>query len=255
MEPRAKAFVSDLDGTLIFSSRELGADAIKLEEGAGIERSSLEALAQISDLARFIPATSRSVAQYQRLRLEENGIKVFAAVVANGAVVMKDGKRDEAYAADVANDIENSRSLIEELVRSFEEGLPSGAVKRKRLVDGSFYLFNVDFPQNSEVEVRRSIEELLPGDGPCSWSLQGSKLYIIPKCISKERAVSHIARKFGLEIAAAAGDSSLDLGILTIARSAFALAGEINEKRSAFPKRIKEVPREKLLEEVFREIR
>ena len=212
---------ADLDRTLIYSVRAAGpvdaADLIDVEtyEGRPASFMTRAAAADLEVMARtvgLVPVTTRTVAQFQRVRLP--GPPAGYAVTANGGVLLVDGERDPAWTASVADRLRASaplpevRSYVERMchpqwtqsVRSAED-LFCYAVLDRAALPPSF------LPQVSEWAEARGWRT----------SLQGRKLYWVPTALTKAAAVAEVARRLGAHRVVAAGDSLLDIDLLELA--------------------------------------
>ena len=92
-------FASDLDNTLIYSyKRDIGTDTVCAEvyEGRQVSfmtKRSRELLEKVNQTMHFVPVTTRSVQQYQRIRFGDTWSPRLA-LAANGGVLLRDGVSD-----------------------------------------------------------------------------------------------------------------------------------------------------------------
>lgn len=221
---------SDLDRTLIYSAAALDlrmpdARAPRLlcvetyehkplsymtETAAGL-LSGL--LAGASGTALFVPATTRTRAQYGRIRLP--GPPPRYAVCANGGHLLVDGVSDPDWHAGVRRSLRECAPLAEirgHLRRGAEEG---GWLLKDRVAEDLFAYLVVDRDRLPETWVK----ELADRAEPLGWtvSLQGRKVYAVPRPLTKSAAVAEIARRTGATRVCAAGDSLLDADLLLAA--------------------------------------
>ncbi len=88
-------FASDLDNTLIYSyKRDLGTDTVcaEVDEGRKVSfmtNRSRELLEKVNQTMHFVPVTTRSVQQYQRIRFGDTW-SPHLALAANGGVLLRD---------------------------------------------------------------------------------------------------------------------------------------------------------------------
>ncbi|MDT9594333.1 HAD family hydrolase [Nocardioides zeae] len=234
-------FASDLDRTLIYSAGalQLGrpvAEPVLVEVYDGqptsfADPAALAALRPLADHVAFVPTTTRTRAQYERIQLA--GVRVEHAVTTNGAVLLVDGEPCGDWAAETVVRMRAGESYAD--VRRAAEGLWRHPwVLKVRDAEGVFFYAVVDpalTPQGWYDEVA----------GVAAWggwqvSVQGRKVYLIPPGVTKEAAVAEVARRVGAERVAAAGDSLLDRGMLVEADLALRPShGELHEEGWSVP--------------------
>lgn len=221
-----RIIASDLDRTLIYSAAALGltmpdADAPRLlcvevydskplsyvtETAAGL-------LDELGHSAVFVPTTTRTREQYGRIHLP--GPAPEFAICANGGHLLVDGVSDPDWQASVARRLADECASLDEvrahLVRTAD---PAWLLKARVAEDLFAYLV-----------VERSllpdgwVKELAAWAEGRGWtvSLQGRKIYAVPKPLTKSAAVREVARRVGAEEILAAGDSLLDADLLLAA--------------------------------------
>ncbi|RNL70982.1 HAD family hydrolase [Streptomyces sp. I6] len=221
---------SDLDRTLIYSAAALQLtvpDAmaprllcVEVYESKPLSYMTEAAAALLGELAGdavFVPATTRTREQYARIRLP--GPAPRYAICANGGHLLVDGESDPAWQRTVAARLAGEcASLAEVRAHLLDAADPAWLLKERVAEDLFAYLV-----------VERS---LLPDDwiGELSawadtkgWtvSLQGRKVYAVPKPLTKSAAVRELVRRTGAERVLAAGDSLLDADLLLAADHAW----------------------------------
>lgn len=224
---------TDLDGTVLFSERAMGADpperlrAVDADGERTYAYMTETAARRWTALARdgaLVPVTTRSVPQYHRLRLP--GPKPLLAVVCNGARILVDGESDPAWEGAVRRGLD-AAPFAEVWARAMAWRAERGFAALRAVEDFFGYL----------VAARR--EEWLPGFarevaawcGARGWraSLQGRKLYFLPATLDKAPAVAEVAVRLGASRVVAGGDSLLDAGMLRGADAAIRPAhGELH---------------------------
>jgi hypothetical protein len=175
------------------------------------------AWARLAGAGALVPATTRSVAQYTRLRLP--GPPPRYAVVCNGGRVLVDGEPDPAWERSVRAAIAAGGAGFDEVRRRCETWLAEHDFAALRSVDDYFMYFTV-----------RVRERWFPGFaaevagwcGQRGWrvSLQGRKLYLLPAALDKAPAVAEVAARVGAARVVAGGDSLLDERMLRDATAA-----------------------------------
>ena len=96
-------FASDLDNTLLFSHQHARAGDVCVEYLDGKAQgffppSVIRGLAQINRTMRFVPVTSRSIAQFLRIQFPPGCVPKYA-LVANGGLLLRNGAVDPAWQA------------------------------------------------------------------------------------------------------------------------------------------------------------
>lgn len=231
-------FACDLDRTIIFSPRAFHLDGpdheapaivvAELLDGAPISfmtRASEDRLDDVRRGAEFVPVTTRTQAQYERVRLP--GPTPRHAVVSNGGVILVDGRRDREWEEAVRATVAGSAPLAD--VRALVDD-PAAAswVLRSHVAEDLFTYAIVD----RDAIPAGWLDEFAAANEALGWtvSLQGRKLYSVPSGITKSRAVAEVVRRTGAEEVLAAGDSLLDRPMLVAADRAFRPAhGELHD--------------------------
>ena len=201
-------FACDLDNTLIHSYKTRRAEDICIEIYDGREQSfisprALDLLKKISAKILFIPVTTRSITQYQRIFWTEDFSPRYA-VVTNGAYLL-DGERQENFLREAATPYET------ELNRQLALA-DKNIFTIARIVDESFLFLRcrddvdaADFNFDTNLTVQHT----------------GKKIYLFPPRINKGEALKLLIKKFSPDKVIAAGDSVIDLPMLEIADVAF----------------------------------
>ncbi|BBB91466.1 MAG TPA: HAD family hydrolase [Methylomusa anaerophila] len=236
-------FASDLDQTLIYSQSSFrlapGAippalNLVEIHEGREISyvaNSVALRLQRLLDNVCFVPVTTRTIEQYRRISLFRRDFTPDYAIVCNGGHILVRGNPDEAWNRQVRANMEQfcaDRSLI---LARFGELQHESWIQSSRTVDRLFDYFIVERATVPAAELNSFTEWAEQQN----WrvSLQGRKLYFVPKVVNKWDAVAHVRNLTGRTRIAAAGDSLLDLCMLEQADFAIAPChGEIWEHHS-----------------------
>lgn len=211
---------TDLDRTLIYSAAAAGRPAedlvvVEHYEGRPISYMTAAGLRLLTELAGrhvVVPVTTRTPEQLARVRLP--GAPQRYAVAANGGALLVDGVPDPEWAQRVRDAVAGA-APVEEAFAVLDASCDSAWAKPARIAAGLFCYRVVD-------------RALLPADvlpglaawaGPAGWvvSLQGRKLYVVPRELTKSAAVAEVARRAGTATTLAAGDSLLDIDLLAAA--------------------------------------
>lgn len=216
-------FLSDLDRTLIFSYKRLSEDNICVEEKEGKKLSfmtplSARLLCEISERTAFIPVTTRSIEQFERIKFS-SGMPHFA-VCDNGGNLLVDGVPDPDWRKRAEEHILPAMAEMER-IKSFWESLDD-VYFEVRLVDGTFIFTKSHTPLET---LRLTAERLCPEY--VQLFDNGDKIYAVPKGINKGAALLWLRERFGEEIIAA-GDSLFDREMLKNADIAIVKQGELS---------------------------
>lgn len=217
---------TDLDRTLVHSARAEGpsvpGEVVRLEHRDGVPTASLTrrtaaTLVALDGVATWVPATTRSVAEYRRLALGPGlGVAPRYAVCANGGVLLVDDGTDPAWAdrvrralADVAPVAEVAGLLARHLAL-----LPPAAAGPVRDADGVVLVVGVaDRPAGW-------LDALAAQCAGRGWRVEAHhrrKIHLLPSGLDKSTAVAEVQERVGAARLLAAGDSPLDAGLLLAA--------------------------------------
>lgn len=226
-------FVSDLDRTLIYSKRALAEypleeelELISVEKNVDKDLSfmtnkSLEYLRELSSKLLFVPVTTRSIHQFQRVSF--NGISHKYAVTSNGANIFYNGQLLLEWNRNVTEEVKESSIPLIELIALLDKGF--NLKDNLRIIDDLFVYYFCE-----EKVTRPFLQELTDFLAEIGWrvSYQGRKLYVVPAAVSKGKAVKFIQEREDGEPLIGAGDSLLDDEFLKLCHSSFILGhGEL----------------------------
>ena len=206
----------DLDRTLIYSAAAAGDTAglqvVEHLDGAPLSYATPDSwalLAELSDQALLVPVTTRTAAQYGRVRLP---VLPRYALCGNGGVLLVDGVRDPAWDAWVQGLLHDVAPLAE-----VEAAMPRDA-DWVRLVRTAEDLFVYLVAHSREAFPEGWLQELGAALAPRGWavSLQGRKAYAVPAGLTKAAAVVRLQELLGADRVLAAGDSLLDRPLLEL---------------------------------------
>ena len=234
----------DLDRTLIYSPKAFWLETpdplappivvSELWNGVPISfmtRESERLLLELRRHAEFVPVTTRTIAQYQRVQL---GAPPRFAVTSNGGEILVDGVRDAAWGDGVRSRLATSSAPLAEVRALLEDPVAAGWILKTNVADELFVYSIVDretMPESWLAELHATCESF-----EWSVSVQGRKLYCVPRVLTKRRAVSEVAERMTDPGSArprilAAGDSLLDQPMLEGADAAFRPAhGELHDE-------------------------
>ncbi|MFE0099953.1 HAD family hydrolase [Streptomyces sp. NPDC059009] len=170
-------------------------------------------LDELGRAAVFVPTTTRTREQYRRIRLPGPAPKF--AICANGGQLLVDGVSDPDWRAAVgvrlAAECAPLAEVRERLVRTAD---PAWLLK-ERVAEDLFAYLVVERALLPDAWVK----ELAAWAEGRGWtvSLQGRKIYAVPKPLTKSAAAREVARRVGAGQVLAAGDSLLDADLLLAA--------------------------------------
>ncbi|GAA4896356.1 HAD family hydrolase [Actinomycetospora straminea] len=224
---RAPVLVAtDLDRTLVHSARAAGppgaAPVVRLEQRRGVVTAQLThraaaLLAELDRRALWVPATTRTVAEYRRLDLEGRlGVAPRCVVCANGGVLLVDGEPDGDWAAVVRDRLAPAAPIGEVgtvLARHLDRLDGAGPV---RDADGCFLVVRAG---RSAGWSAGWLEDLAGECATRGWRVvvHGDKVHVLPVALTKGAAVAEVRGRTGARRVVAAGDSPLDADVLEAA--------------------------------------
>lgn len=217
---------ADLDHTLIHSAASLhlsGPDAaaprllcVEVYEGRPLSYMTETAAALLTELVgrtTFVPATTRTREQYWRIRLPVPPPEF--AVCANGGHLLVRGESDPDWQRTIAGRLAAQCAPLDELRAHLVRTADPAWLRKERTAEDLFAYLVVDralLPDSWVTDLAGWAE-------PRGWtvSLQGHKIYAVPKPLTKSAAVGEVARRTGATVILAAGDSLLDAALLLAA--------------------------------------
>lgn len=225
---------SDLDRTLIYSPRALALGvpdeeaprllAVEVHNGRPLSFMTEHAAELLVELVRscvFVPATTRTRAQYQRVNLPgpHPDWTPRYAICANGGHLLVDGEVDQEWHADVRSRLAESCAPLEEVVHHLALAADPEWTLKRRVAEDLFAYLVVEREELPEGWV----EELTAWAADRSWtvSLQGRKVYAVPEPLTKSAALAEVERRTGAATVLTAGDSLLDAELLLAADAGY----------------------------------
>ncbi|MFJ3902309.1 HAD family hydrolase [Streptomyces sp. NPDC090025] len=223
---RTVLVASDLDRTLIYSSGALALGmpdpqaprllCVEVHEAKPLSYLTERAAEELRALAAetvFVPTTTRTRKQYQRIRLP--GTAPAYAICANGGHILVDGVSDPDWQAEVRGRLAEACAPLAEIRAYLTETTDPSWVRKHRVAEDLFAYLVIE-------------RDLLPEgwlDRFTAWadergwtvSLQGRKVYAVPRPLTKSAAMREVARRVGATLTLAAGDSLLDADLLLAA--------------------------------------
>ena len=217
---------SDLDRTLIYSANSMalgGSDhqaprmvVAEVYDAAPLSfmtRAAEDMLEEIVERSVFVPVTTRTRAQFSRVRLP--GFGRGYAVTTNGAVLLHDGEPDADWSRHIQRSLGSACAPLSEVLEHLTGSTADPAILRVRTAE-DFFAYSIVDRQALRPDYLVELEAWCADRG-WTTSLQGRKLYCVPAPITKEAAVAEVRRRSGAGLLVAAGDSRLDAGFLELA--------------------------------------
>lgn len=209
-------FASDLDRTLIYSKRALAAfnqtafsnlccvERKDGEEVAFMTKKARELLQAISKHCLFVPVTTRTYEQFSRIFLFSSDVPLTYAVTSNGANIYYKGERVLEWQEIVRNRLEKECLPIEKMISLVQK---LNIIGKLKLAEGLFFYYILKEGISFETI---NIVRLLAREHGWRVSIQGRKLYFVPKPVCKGEAIKFIRKKQQIQTLFGAGDSILD---------------------------------------------
>jgi hypothetical protein len=225
--------ISDLDQTLIFSTgalrltgpdreapRLLCVEVYDAKPLSFVTEAAARDLADLADTGLFVPATTRTVEQYQRVHLPGPTPKF--ALCANGGRLLRDGVEDLDFTSAVTDRLASTGAPLDEMLaelrRVSDVGGPGSFVRMVRDASDLFCYAVVE----RDAMPQGWVDDLTAFAAERSWgvSVQGRKVYCVPTALTKAAAAREVADVLGASRLVTAGDSLLDAGLLDVADAA-----------------------------------
>jgi hydroxymethylpyrimidine pyrophosphatase-like HAD family hydrolase len=219
---------TDLDGTVLFSERAMGADRPAPERLQPVDvvddhiyaymtDTVVDGWVRLAEDGAVLPATTRSVQQYTRLRLPGRAPRY--AVVCNGARILVDSSSDPEWERLVRATLSASAAPYAAVERQCAAWRRKHEFASLRSVEDFFVYFTVTV---REEWLTTFADEVGSWCSERGWraSLQGRKLYLLPDMLDKATAVAEVASRVGAGRVVAGGDSLLDERMLRTADAA-----------------------------------
>jgi hypothetical protein len=219
---------SDLDRTLIYSAAALAlempdAEAPRLlcvevyghQPLSYMTQTAAGLLAELGGAAVFVPTTTRTREQYRRIRLP--GPAPRFAICANGGHLLVDGASDPDWRAQVQQTLSGGCAPLSEVREHLVRSADPAWLLKERVAEDLFAYLVVERSLLPEVWVK----DLAGWADERGWtvSLQGRKIYAVPKPLTKSAALAEVVRRTGATQVLAAGDSLLDADLLLAAHA------------------------------------
>ncbi|MEU4097782.1 HAD family hydrolase [Streptomyces sp. NPDC026673] len=219
---------SDLDRTLIYSPSALALSVadeeaprllcVEVHEGRPLSFMTEAAAVLIQRLAaaaEFVPATTRTRKQYRRINLP--GPVPRYAICANGGHILVKGHTDHDWNAEMRRRLAEGCAPLAEVREFMARTADESWLRKERVAEDLFVYLVVERSLLPE----RWVKDLAEWADERGWtvSLQGRKIYAVPKPLTKSAALAEVVRRTGADHVLAAGDSLLDAELLLAAHT------------------------------------
>ncbi len=212
-------FNSDLDNTLIYSyKREINEEKCCVEiyqkrEVSFMSNTSIDLLHKLCQRICFVPTTTRTIEQYQRINLGI-GIPEYA-LVCNGGILLVNGVIDPTWYEESLVLIKECQSELQHSIELLKKD-PNCSFEIRFIED----LFVFTKSDNPDITI-----EYLSGE--LNLTLvdifhNGTKVYVMPQKLTKGNAILRLKDKLMANTIIAAGDSEFDISMLNVADIALA---------------------------------
>lgn len=221
----------DLDQTLIFSPNALrlttpdrdappmmSVEVIDGRPSAFMTRAAVESLTVLSGRHHFVPCTTRTVEQFERVRVPLSANPpggTTYAVCSNGGNLLVDGTPDLDWRRGLDLRLLESSAPLTEVRAALKHRSTGDWVIKRRSADDLFCYLVVDLARVPD----GFLAEWGAWCADHGWllSVQGRKVYSTPLGLRKAAAIAEIADRVGAGRVLAAGDGQLDAEMLELA--------------------------------------
>lgn len=210
-----KAFITDLDGTVIYSNRRVGNTTnMTCVEDQPRYQSFMNThlyrnIEKWSKDVPFIPLTTRSEDEYKRIRFP---FVPPYALVGNGAVLLKDGNRVVEWEQTTAKLIEKEYTQLRAIEAKLVDCLDLYNIQTLRMVENSFLFIKGDEAEQIEYFVKRHCDMT-----NLTFYRHNSKISIVPTMLEKGSAARRLREYLDIKTIISAGDTDMDTSMLRYA--------------------------------------
>lgn len=189
-------FYSDIDNTLIYSYKyNIGEDKVGVEEYQGrkisyMTKESYQLLDYIYKKILFVPTTTRTIEQYNRINL--GMVKPKFALVCNGGILLKDGKEDIEWYQDTRLMVEGCQEELKKAEKYLEKDKDRDFEVRNIR---ELFLFTKSKQPDKSIKLLKQVLDLSLVDVFSN----KVKVYVIPKKLTKGMALLRFQQKLKAE--------------------------------------------------------
>lgn len=215
-------FAFDLDRTMIFSEKaldelsggnkvscvpiEVRTDGLKSKVVSYIPKKAYDILYSMDVLENvfLIPVTTRSLEQFKRVNYFN---ELEYAVCANGGVILHRGKKLRLWEERTQVFMSKAMDTYEKVMNN--KDILDFCTSKPKIVDDTY----VYFKTKEREKVAKFLDTFLEGTS-CVYTIQGEKVYVMHKEISKEGAIKYISELIGNDYLVTFGDGKLDKNLV-----------------------------------------
>jgi hydroxymethylpyrimidine pyrophosphatase-like HAD family hydrolase len=173
---------------------------------------SVEILKGLHENLLFVPITTRTEEEYKRV-IPISALKPKFAIVANGGKILVDGEEDLEWKNHVLHTIKNMPFSLSDVHELFFTLTSHDYFNREKLSDDLFWMLRLEDEKNG-LEIVKKTKPVLNSHG-YEVMITGRKIYIVPTELTKWKALEFLINKTDTTFTIAAGDSLMDLEMLT----------------------------------------
>lgn len=164
-------------------------------------------LKRLSERVMFVPVTTRTKEQYERIHLPV-GVPEYA-LVCNGGILLRNGAVDEEWYYESLSRVGAAGEALHQAAELLERDADRDFEVRD--IDGLFIFTRSKEPSRTAEYLRQQLDlELV------DIFLSRSKIYVLPKALNKGEAVLRFKEKIKACTLISAGDGELDVPMLEV---------------------------------------
>ncbi|MGL5437990.1 MAG: HAD hydrolase family protein [Lachnospiraceae bacterium] len=177
---------------------------------------SLDLLERLTKQLLLIPATTRSIEQYNRIQL--GTIIPEYALVCNGGILLHNGISDDQWYRKSLELVQPAESVMEKAMEVLTSD-PDRTFEIRYIE--KLFIFTKSRQPEKTVNLLKQELDISRADV----FFNGTKVYVLPKALTKGNAVLRLKNQLSADKIIAAGDSELDISMLLAADYGFCPAG------------------------------
>jgi hydroxymethylpyrimidine pyrophosphatase-like HAD family hydrolase len=217
---------SDMDQTMIYSKNQIKkhndnfynkvvVEEIDGEPWAYMTFDAVEKLVSLSERLDFVPVTTRTIPQYQRIMIPN--VRITSAITTNGARIVTNGAEDLDWTDYVSKRLSNEAADVRLVMDYLETNFTNAEWISSIRCAADTFAYIVFTDADDVPESFFQLAEEKAREWNYTISLQGRKLYFIASFLTKELAAEELKSRFGATKTFASGDSLLDLSLMRFA--------------------------------------
>ena len=210
-----KAFITDLDGTVIYSHRRVGDTRnMTCVEDQPRYQSYMNThlyrnLKRWDEVVPFIPLTTRSEEEYKRIRFP---LTPQYALVGNGAVLLKGGQRVVEWEQETKELIHKEHEVLKNIEAKLVDCLDLYNIQTLRMVEDAFLFIKTNEAEQLDYYLNRNFDLT-----DFTLYRHNSKISIVPKKLEKGMAACRLRKFLNIKTIVSAGDTNMDTSMLEYA--------------------------------------